>query len=197
MNRQERQRILGIIPNFGTSLIPDAEMLSPYQKLHLALKSTLDPFQVLASGIDAGLSQHWDDFPGYRQGATGYGKRFTASYVDAFNATVLGGAVFPVLLHQDPRYFRLGSGTFRRRLIYAISMTVKAKGDNKNWQPNYSNLLGNLAAGAISNAYYPSGSRGLALTFERALSESAQSGMGNVMAEFWPDISRKLFHGSR
>jgi len=194
LKAQERQRILGIIPNFNTSLIPNAEPLSPSQKFHLAFKNTMDPFQFVASGIDAGLSQHSDDFAGYGQGAQGYAKRFAASYADAFNATMFGGAVFPVMLHQDPRYFRLGTGSFKKRLFYAISTTVRTKTDDKKWEPNYSNLLGNLAAGGISNLYYPSGSRGPGLTFERALVETAEGGIGTVFVEFWPDISHKLFH---
>ncbi|HEY7303798.1 MAG TPA: hypothetical protein VH601_06785 [Bryobacteraceae bacterium] len=194
LKQQERQRILGVIPNFNTSLIPNAEPLSPSQKFHLAFKNTLDPFQFVVSGIDAGLSQHSDDFAGYGQGAQGYAKRFAASYVDAFDATILGGAVFPVILRQDPRYFRLGTGDFKKRLFYAVLATVRAKGDNRQWQPNYSSLLGNLAAGGISNLYYPSDNRGVGLTFERAFIETAEGAFGNIFVEFWPDISHKLFH---
>ena len=174
LKQQERQRILGIIPNFNTSLIPDAEPLSSSQKFHLAFKNTIDPFQFVVSGIDAGLSQRSDDFAGYGQGAKGYAKRFAASYADAFSATMFGGAVFPVILHQDPRYFRLGTGSFKKRLFYAISTTVRAKDDNKKWEPNYSSLLGNLASGGISNLYYPASNRGAALTFERAFTETAE-----------------------
>jgi hypothetical protein len=194
LKKQERQRILGVIPNFNTSMIHDAEPLSPSQKFHLAFKNTLDPFQFVVSGIDAALSQNSDDFAGYGQGAQGYAKRFAASYADAFDATIFGGAVFPVILNQDPRYFRLGAGGFKKRFFYAVLATVRAKGDNRKWQPNYSSLLGNLAAGGISNLYYPSGNRGVGLTFERAFIETAEGSIGTVVAEFWPDISHKVFH---
>lgn len=194
LKKQERQRILGVIPNFNTSMIQDAEPLSPSQKFRLAFKNTLDPFQFVASGIDAALSQHSDDFAEYGQGAQGYAKRFGASFADAFDATIFGGAVFPVILHQDPRYFRLGDGGFRKRFFYAVLATVRAKGDDRKWQPNYSSLLGNLAAGAISNIYYPPGSRGVGLTFERAFVETAEGSIGTVFIEFWPDISHKIFH---
>jgi len=197
LKQQERQRILGIIPNFNTSLIPNAEPLSPSQKFHLAFKNTMDPFQFVMSGIDAGLSQHSDDFAGYGQGGQGYTKRFAASYADAFNATMFGGAVFPVILHQDPRYFRLGAGSFKKRLFYAISATVRAKADEKKWKPNYSSLLGNLAAGGLSNLYYPPSNRGVVLTFERAFTETAAGAIGTVFVEFWPDMSHKLFHTPR
>ena len=140
------------------------------------------------------LSQHSDDFAGYGEGAQGYAKRFAASYADAFNATMFGGAVFPVILHQDPRYFRLGTGSFKKRFFYAIAATVRAKADDKKWEPNYSSLLGNLAAGGISNLYYPPGNRGVALTFERAFTQTAEGAIGTVFVEFWPDISHKFFH---
>ena len=194
LKTQERQRILGVIPNFNTSMIQDAEPLSASQKFHLAFKNTLDPFQFVVTGIDAALSQNSDDFAGYGQGAQGYAKRFAASYADAFDATIFGGAVFPVILRQDPRYFRLGTGSFKKRFFYAVLATVRVKGDNQKWQPNYSSLLGNLAAGGISNLYYPPGSRGVGLTFERAFVETAEGSIGTVFAEFWPDISHKVFH---
>ncbi|MBV9405977.1 MAG: hypothetical protein JO211_11575 [Acidobacteriaceae bacterium] len=140
------------------------------------------------------MSQWQNEYPGYGQGAQGYGKRMGAAYADSFDGTLLGNALFPALLHQDPRYFRKGTGSFSSRLLYAVSTTVICKGDNGHWQPNYSNVLGNLAAGGIANLYYPSSDRGVGLTFERSITVSAEGAIGAVVYEFWPDISRKLFH---
>jgi hypothetical protein len=195
LRQQKKQRILGVIPNFNTSNVQNAATLSPRQKFSLAFKSALDPFEFAAAAADAGLSQWENEYPGYGQGAQGYGKRLGASYADNFYGTLLGGAVFPVLLHQDPRYFRKGSGSFKGRLFYAISTTVICKGDNGKWQPNYSNVLGNIAAGGISNLYYPSTDRGAGLTFERATTVTAEGAIGAVFVEFWPDISKKVFRG--
>jgi hypothetical protein len=103
-----------------------------------------------------------------------------AAYADSFSGSMFGGAVFPALLHQDPRYFRKGAGSFRSRLFYAISRTVKAKNDDGRWAPNYSNVLGNLAAGGLANVYYPSTDRGLGLTFQRALVVTAEGALGSV-----------------
>jgi hypothetical protein len=194
LKEQEHQRILGIIPNFNTSNVQNAAPLSVSQKFHLALKSGLDPFQFVAAGLDAALSQANNDFPGYGQGAEGYGKRFGASYADSFDGVLLGGAVFPSLLHQDPRYFRKGTGTFMNRFVYSLESTVRCKSDSGNWQPNYSNILGNIASGGISNLYYPSGDRGAGLTFQRAVTVTAEGAIGAFFVEFWPDISRKVFH---
>ena len=143
------------------------------------------------------MNQWENEYPGYGQGAQGYGKRLGASYADNFDGTLLGGAVFPVLLHQDPRYFRKGSGSFKSRLFYAVSTTVRCKNDRGAWEPNYSNVLGNIAAGGISNLYYPSTDRGAGLTLERALTVTAEGAIGTVFVEFWPDISKKVFGGKQ
>ena len=194
LKKQKKQRILGIIPNFNTSNVQNAAPLSPRQKFGLALRGSIDPFAFVAAGLDAALEQSQNSFPGYGQGAQGYGKRVGAAYADAFSANMFGGAIFPTLLRQDPRYFRKGSGHFGKRLLYAVVSTVRAKNDNGHWAANYSNVLGNLAAGGLSNIYYPASDRGAELTFERALTVTAEGALGAVFVEFWPDISSKLFH---
>ena len=197
LREQERQRILGVMPNFNTSNVPDAEPLSPGQKFQLAAKSALDPFTFFAAGFDASLNQVRNTFPEYGQGASGYAKRLGASYADSFDGTMLGNALFPVLLKEDPRYFRKGSGGFKSRFGNALVSTVKCKDDNGNWIANYSNILGNLAAGGISNLYYPRADRGFGLTLQRAAVVTAEGALGAVFVEFWPDVSRKLFPNHR
>lgn len=195
VKKEEHQRILGVVPDFGTSYIPDAEPLSSAQKFDLSIKSVLDPFSFVETGIDAGISQAENNFAAYGQGGTGYAKRYGASYVDSFDSTMFGGWVFPVLFKQDPRYFRKGTGGFKRRLFYAaITTTFKCKDDNRKWVVNYSNLLGNLVAGSIANIYYPQNDRGVGLTLQRTLVVTGQGAIGSVFVEFWPDISSRLFH---
>jgi hypothetical protein len=106
---------------------------------------------------------------------------------------MFAGAVFPALIHQDPRYFRKGSGHFFDRVLYSLSTTVRAKNDKGQWVPNYSNILGNLAAGGLANAYYPASDRGLGLTLDRALSVLVWGAVGSTFIEFWPDISSRVF----
>jgi len=192
IHRQEHQRILGLAPNFNTSYIQDAEPLTPKQKFSLAAHSVLDPFTFVAAAFDAGLSQVENDFPGYGQGAHGYGKRFGASYLDTFNGTMIGNALFPTLLHQDPRYFRKGTGSFASRFFHAAISTVWCRNDNRKWGPNYSNVLGNLAAGGVANLYYPQSDRGGWLTLQRAAVVSGEGAIGSVFVEFWPDIVKRL-----
>jgi hypothetical protein len=191
---EEKQRAMGIVPIFNvTYLGQDTAPLSVGQKFHLAFKSSVDPFVFFASALDAAYSQATDDFQGYGQGWLGYGKRVGASYADTVDGTILGNAVFPSLLHEDPRYYRKGTGTFSHRLLYAVSTTVWCKRDNGQWGPNYANVLGNLTAGGISNLYYPSADRGVGLTFERGFTVTAEGTIGGVFDEFWPDIAKKMF----
>lgn len=194
LRRQEKQRILGVVPNFNTSNIQDAVSLTPKQKFKLMFRSTTDPFEFVAAGLVAGLGQAMDSHSGYGQGAAGYGKRYGAAYADAVDGSLWGNAILPSLLHQDPRYFRRGHGGFRRRALYAIKTTVWTKNDNGTWGPNYSNVAGNFISGAISNLYYPEEDRGLGLTLEGATIVTAEGGLGSLAVEFWPDVSHKLFH---
>lgn len=189
LKAQEKQRVLGFVPNFYVTYVHDAVPLNPRQKFQLAWKSTADPVSLGVTAAVAGIEQSQNAFSGYGQGAQGYAKRFGASYADLAIGTFLGGAVLPTLLKQDPRYFYKGSGSKRGRILYALANAVICKGDNGRWQPNYSAVLGTLAAGGISNLYYPASDRGARLTFENAgISLAATAGV-NVLQEF---VIRKL-----
>jgi hypothetical protein len=186
---EEKQRVIGFIPNFYVSYVPDAAPLSPKQKFELAWKTTLDPVTFGITAAVAGLEQAADEFPGYGQGAQGYGKRYGAAYADSVTSTFIGSAILPSLFKQDPRYFYKGTGSTASRVFYALANAVICKGDNKRWQPDYSYLLGDLAASGISNLYYPEKSRGVGLTFENAAIGIGATAAGNVLQEF---IVRKL-----
>ena len=181
----EKQRVLGIVPNFYVSYVSEAAALSSKQKFQLALKATTDPVTFAAVGVIAGVNQAADRFSGYGQGAQGYAKRFGASYVNFTSGLFIGGAVLPSLFKQDPRYFYKGTGTKGSRFLYAISRTVITKGDNQRLQPNYSSVLGDIAAGGISNLYIPESDRhGARLTFENAAIALGTTAAINVLQEF-------------
>jgi len=182
---QEKQRVLGFIPNFYVSYVSNAAPLTSKQKFQLAWKSTVDPVTFGVTGAVAGIQQATNEFDGYGQGAQGYGKRYGAAYADLVTGTFIGGAILPSLLKQDPRYFYKGTGTTRSRIWYAIANSVICKGDNGHWQPNYSSIVGGLAAGGISNLYYPASDReGLELTFENALIGIGETAAVNLLQEF-------------
>jgi hypothetical protein len=169
IKQEEKQRALGFIPNFYVSYIPNAAPLTSRQKFKLAARTIVDPVTFGLTAAAAGLEQLDNDLGGYGQGAQGYAKRYGASYADNVTGTLIGSAILPSLLKQDPRYFYKGTGSKRSRVLYALAMSVVCKGDNGHWQANYSGILGSLAAGGISNLYYPSHDRGAGLTFENTL----------------------------
>lgn len=182
---EEKQRVLGVVPNFYVSYIPDAAPLDARQKFQLAFRTVIDPVTLLFVGAVAGVQQEQGHFAAYGTGPAGYAKRFGANYADTVSGTFLGGAIFPWLLRQDPRYFYKGTGSFGSRMSYAISRAVICKGDNKRWQPNYSAVLGDLASGGISNLYYPADDRhGAGLTFENAAIGLATGAATNIFQEF-------------
>jgi Carboxypeptidase regulatory-like domain len=187
---EEKQRVLGAIPNFYVSYIPDAAPLNSKQKFKLAARTVVDPFTFVVVAGTAGVQQGQNHFSEYGQGAEGYAKRFGAGYADTVSSTFIAGAILPSLFKQDPRYFYKGTGSVPWRFLYAITNALICKGDNGLWQPNYSNVLGNLAAGAISNLYYPPNNRnGAALTFENAGVGIGATAVTNVLQEF---LIRKL-----
>lgn len=185
IKEQEKQRVLGFVPNFYVSYIHDAAPLTPKQKFRLAWKTAVDPVTFLGIGIYAGMGQAADRFPEYGQGAQGYAKYFGAGYADALSGIFIGNAILPSLLKQDPRYFYKGAGTTRTRILYALASPVICKGDNKRWQPNYSFILGSIAVGGISNLYVPAGDRnGAGLIFENALIRIGEGSLGGILQEF-------------
>jgi hypothetical protein len=189
IKEQEKQRVLGAIPNFYVTYIPNAVPLNTRQKFQLAWKTTIDPVSFGLTGAIAGIQQATNEFGGYGQGAEGYGKRFGAGYADFVSSTFIGGALFPSLLKQDPRYFYKGTGSKRSRFLYAVANSVICKGDNGHWQTNYSSILGSIASGGISNLYYPSNERGASLVFENAAFGIGATAAANLLQEF---LVRKL-----
>jgi len=190
MKDEEKQRVFGVIPNFYVTYDPHPLPLTAKEKYELAWKTTADPvtFAIIA-GI-AGVQQAQNTFVGYGQGAQGYAKRYGAAFADVTIGTFIGSAILPSLLKQDPRYFYKGTGSKPSRIQYAIANSVICKGDNGRWQPNYSNLLGNLAAGSISNLYYPAQNRnGAELTFENGAIGIGATAAANLVEEF---LMRKL-----
>lgn len=190
IQEQEKQRVLGVFPNFYVTYDPNAVALRPKQKFDLAWKTTIDPVTFVLVGAVAGIQQSQNTFGGYGQGAEGYAKRYGAGYADLVTSTFIGGAILPSLMKQDPRYFYKGTGSTSSRFLYALASAVICKGDNGRWQPNYSNVLGNFAAGGISNLYYPPQDRdGAGLTIENGAIGVGASAIANVFQEF---IIRKL-----
>ncbi len=183
MKIEEQQRIFGFIPNFLVTYDPNAEPLTPKLKFKLASKVIFDPVTIIGVVAFAGINQAGNT-PNYPQGAKGYGERFGAAYADGFTDIMVGGALLPALLHQDPRYFYQGTGTTKSRLRHALLSPFICKADNGRWQPNYSTVGGDLTSAALANAYYPASNRGPGLFLGNFLINTGQRALANVAQEF-------------
>jgi hypothetical protein len=180
---EEQQRVLGIIPNFYVVYDHNAEPLTAKLKFKLALRTSADPATMVGVGVLAAIHQA-ADIPNYGQGWGAYGKRYGASAADGISAIMIGGAILPSLLHQDPRYFYQGTGTTKSRTLHALSSAFVCRGDNGRLQPNYSTIGGDLASAALSNAYYPASDRGARQTFETVIINTAERMFTALAQEF-------------
>lgn len=213
IERQEQsQRAAGVLPQFGVTSRQNASPLNSREKFNLFAKSAFDPVTIGVVGLQAGISQAENEFPAYGQGAQGYGKRFGASFADEVSSGFWSNYAYPVLLKEDPRYFRLGEGSFTTRTWYSIKQEFVCHTDKGGKRFNFSNVLGAFTSGAISNIYYPGRSvihvipatatspaipvyeddRGVVLTISRASIALGYGVAGGMFSEFWPDIQHKF-----
>jgi len=189
----EKQRILGIFPNFYVTYDPHPVPLTTKLKYRLAFKATTDPVTFVGIAFIAAVYQA-GDVPNYQQGWKGYAQRVGAGFADTTTDVFFGGAILPSLLHQDPRYFYQGTGTKKSRTLHAISYPFICKGDNGKTQPNYSSMGGDLISGAISNLYYPESNRGVGLVFEGFFVTTGVRTVNSIIQEF---VLRKLTPSAR
>lgn len=180
---EEGQRIFGIIPNFYVSYESDPAPLTAKMKFELALKVSTDPVTVAGVALYSGMQQAGDT-PNYGQGAQGFGKRLGANAAGGFSNIMIGGAILPSLLHQDPRYFYQGTGTTQSRIRHALLNPFIGKGDNGTWQPDYSSLGGNLASSAIADSYYPKSNRGAGMVFTNFAIDTGELMVSSLLQEF-------------
>jgi hypothetical protein len=190
-------RLFWIIPTYKVTESKTPTVLSPRQKIHIVVNDLTDPYTIGYTAAMAGIAQANNDFAGYGQGAAGYWKRFGAGYADQASAGFFGGFLFPSLLHQDPRYYRQGSGPIKRRFAHALIRPVVTYNDSDGKAFNWSGLLGSLAASGLSNVYYPEEDRGAGKTFSRFAMGIPYSVIDHLLDEFGPDLENKFFKKKR
>jgi hypothetical protein len=192
-NPQPDKRIFGVLPNYRTAeQSAQYTPLSAREKFAIAARDSFDfPVYFVAAGF-AGLYQLEDQNPSFGQGLRGYAHRYATAYADQAIGNLMGEAIVPVLLREDPRYFRKAQGSPRGRARYAASRIVVTRADSGGTRFNFSEVLGNGITAAIGNAYYPD-DRGAAETFERLSAQLATDAFSNELKEFWPDIKRRWF----
>ena len=189
---EEHQRVLGIIPNFYVVYDRHPAPMTARLKFSLALRSATDPITFLSAGVIAAVDQAADT-PDYVQGAKGFGQRYGANYVDGLTGIMVGGAILPSILHQDPRYFYQGTGTKRARIFHALVNPFVCRGDNGRPEPNISALGGYFASGAISTSYYPPDNRGIGLVLSNTSVDIAADEAMGLLEEF---VLRKFTPGA-
>ena len=181
---EEKQRLLGFIPNFYTSYVWNAAPLSRKQKLRLSVRSITDPYVFARVGLQAGVQQVRGTYPEYGDDVGGYFTRFASDYGDALAGRLIGSALLPIVFHQDPRYFYRGTGGVKRRIVHALLASVVARSDKGGVVPNYTRTLGNFSAGYLSRVWHPDTDNGLSLAFENMFIGIGESAGRNLLQEF-------------
>ena len=190
-------RIFFALPNLLT--VENATSLPPLttgQKFKTVAEGCFDPVEVAFMGIQAGIGQAGNTDPTYRQGLSGYSKRFGTDYTDAIIGNFGTGAIFPTLLHQDPRYYQMGAGNVFHRFTHAALRVAITRSDSGKTQFNFSEVLGNGLAAGLSNAYHP-GPHTIANSADVERTQILLDAIGYELKEFWPDLHRLLTRGKR
>ena len=184
VKEEVQQKVLGVIPNFYVVYQKDNVVALPAKlKFELAYKSSINPVSFVAAAFVAGINQGLDT-PNYVQGAKGFGQRMGAAYADGTTDILIGGAVLPALLHQDPRYFFQGTGTKKSRAVHALASPFICRGDNGKRQFNFSSVGGDLSASALTEIYYPPSNRGVGLLFDNAAVTTVGRMANAILQEF-------------
>ena len=189
------KRIFVLLPNYRTTLASQPfAPLSAKEKLKLTARDSFDFPLFFISGVWAGIYQLQDRNPSFGQGALGYAKRYGAAWGDQTIANVLSEGVFPALLRQDPRYFRLGrgGGGFWRRTRYSLTRVFVTRNDSGRWGFNYSEWAGVSVGVGVSNLYYPADTRDANHNFHKLGMQVGGDALYNFLREFWPDWQAKL-----
>ncbi len=189
-----KDRLFFTLPNFLT--VENAGQIPPLttgQKFKVVARSSFDYVEFPWYGFLAGISQAENSEPGYGQGAAGYGKRYGAAFADGTIENFWTSAIFPSMLHQDPRFFQLGKGGFWHRTGYAISRILVTRSDSGTSQFNASEIVGSaIAAGISTYSYHPHADKTLSNSLSVWGSQIGYDTITIVVKEFWPDIRRKI-----
>jgi hypothetical protein len=186
------KRVLWIIPNYRTSpTLTDYKPIPPKEKFKLAGEDSFDRGTIALAALFAGQGQLAHSNPSFGQGVEGYGRYLGTAYADFVIGDYMTEGIYPTLLHQDPRYFRRGTGSGWSRLGYAMGQIFWTHTDSGGTQFNISEIAGNSTAVAISSAYYPDG-RDVSSAVVKLGSQLGVDMAANILKEFWPDLHRKF-----
>lgn len=192
---EQTKRILGLMPNFS-SVSADETLppLSAKAKFVLAGRNTFDYSSFVLAAVQAGVAMNGASYPEFHQGVAGYGRYYWHTLADTADENFMVSGLFPAALHQDPRFYTLGHGGFRKRALYAASRILISRDDRGNAIPNFSEIVGSGAAAGVSSLYYPTRYRTWTKVGQKWLTSDLIDGANFTFKEFWPDINHKLFH---
>jgi hypothetical protein len=195
-NGTSKDRLFFTLPNFLTlENSANAPPLTAGQKFKVTARGTFDPIELVWFGLQAGIAQAGGSDPTYGQGVEGYAKRYAQRFGDGAIQNFFTRAIFPSVLHQDPRYFQMGEGGFLHRAAYAVSRIFVTRSDSGSRQFNFSEIFGGAAAAGISTyAYHPMSSSNLANATHVWGTQIGFDALSYALKEFWPDIRRKMRH---
>lgn len=196
LQNEEKQLVLGFVPNYFVTYYPHTAPLSAKQKFQLTFKSVFNPFTLGLTTAFVGGEQAAGMYSGYGTEEKSFAKRFGAAYATLGAGAFLSDALLPSILHQDPRFYYKADGSVGSRLLYAITRSFICKGDNGHWRPDFSSVLGHFAAGGIANLYLPQQNRrGWGTTFENGMIGIGFDAVANIFQEFLvPKLTPALSH---
>jgi hypothetical protein len=188
------KRIFGVLPNYKTveKMTVAYQPISAHEKFMIATKDSFDWPEFFVAGAMSGLNQITAQDPEWGQGVQGYAKRYTASIADQTISNYLTEAILPSVLHDDPRYFRLGEGSALHRIAHALSWVIITKSDSDHNTLNVPELLGSGASAAIGTMYYPADERTASSVRDRFVTQVSFDAASSVLKEYWPDIRQLL-----
>ena len=165
--------------------------LTTAEKYHMAFQDSFDwPNFFLLAGYAAQSQIATSGFH-HNGGLPVFGEYYARGFSDQIIGSYVTDAIMPTLLHEDPRYFRLGTGTFWRRIYYASSRIFVTRLDNGKSRFNITEIAGNMGIDAITTFYYPD-SQTAAKGAERFGMQLGNDAFSNILTEFWPDIKHRL-----
>jgi hypothetical protein len=186
------KRLFGVIPNYRADQNTDSyQPLTVAQKFKIAREDSFDwpnfPLLVgyaLQAQVAAGGFHH-------NGGLEGFGEYYARGFADQVIGSYVTEAMLPSLFHEDPRFFRIGTGSFGHRVAYAASRVFVTRGDNGKMRFFASEVVGNAGVAALSSLYYPNSGSPSEISEHYAM-QLGNDAVSNMLTEFWPDIRLRL-----
>ena len=196
--KPQNDRLFGVLPNYvtvegGGAITP----LTTKEKFKLSAEGIFDPAEFVFVGVVALVNQAENDNPEWHQGLKGYARRYGNAFANQAIGNINTGAIWPSLLHQDPRYFQKAKGSFSHRFFYSASRILITRTDSGHAQFNFSEMFGSMATAGISNIYQPRQERSIGNTLDTFGTQVLYDALSFELREFWPDVKHKFAHKSK